>query len=60
MPQLDLGPYGKHEGESDTAYLQRKVLEYRAKAALRPTKPQDGHADLPLFHTDLEDFTRKE
>lgn len=60
MTHLDLGPYGKRGDETNDAYLQRKLLEYRAKAALRPTKPQDGHADLPLFHTDLEDFTRKE
>lgn len=40
------------------AYLQAMRLYYRAAARLRPTKDQAGHADLPLFQTDLEEFTK--
>lgn len=42
---------------TDDAYLQAMLLHYRATAKLRPARDQAGHADLPLFQTDLEEFT---
>lgn len=50
---IDPADYPSHD-----AYLQAMRLKYRAAAPLRPTRDQSGHADLPLFQTDLEEFTR--
>lgn len=38
-------------------YLHAMRLYWRGRARLRPTRDQAGHADLPLFQTDIEEFT---
>lgn len=48
---LDPADFPDHD-----AYLQAMRLRYISP--MRPTKDQAGHADLPLFQTDLEEFTK--
>jgi hypothetical protein len=52
-PMLHRGNIAREIGPIDPTMMQ-----LRAAAPMRPKREQHGHADLPLFQTDLEEFTR--